>query len=222
MRSIMKILKYLMVLLVLSLWGCKTSAINTQNIQKGMTSDEIISLLGKPELKRFGSDYEQWEYVRSVFSSVNRYKHVVLDFEDGKIVNLDSYFVDVPKSSAVEVALVDQGIKDINTYPDKVKHHMIRPMSGKDFDLLVEIIKSESFSKNKLNLIQVASMGCYFTSMQCRTLLSLFPFDDDRIKALSYMKERITDRNNSEIILDAFSFSSNKSKAAGILGYKGY
>ena len=69
----------------------------------------------------------------------------------------------------------------------------VRAMRGDDFKKFYKYVKETSFDKNKLQLIEIASFGSYFSSEQCYKLLSLFSFDDNKLEALKIMEPRMVD-----------------------------
>lgn len=93
----------------------------------------------------------------------------------------------------------------------------VKAMRGADFKKFYKYVKEISFDKNKLQLIEIASFGSYFSSEQCYKLLSLFSFDDNKLAAIKIMEPRMIDSRYYEKILKQFSFSSNREKAAAIL-----
>ena len=93
----------------------------------------------------------------------------------------------------------------------------VKPMRGSDFKKFYKYVKETSFDKNKLQLVEIASFGSYFSSEQCYKLLSLFSFDDNKLEALKIMEPRMVDSRYFEKILKLFSFSSNREKATVIL-----
>lgn len=92
-----------------------------------------------------------------------------------------------------------------------------RPIENNDFNTIYNIVKRTSFDSGKTDIIRVACINNNFSSKQCASLLSLFSFDDNKLKALKIMKPRLTDNTNYSKILKLFTFSSNKDKAATIL-----
>ncbi len=91
------------------------------------------------------------------------------------------------------------------------------PMSKEKFDFLLNKIKKKPFKDDKLDLIEVATLNGYFTSMQCRNIMKLFSFDDDKMQVLDKMKDNITDKENCLLIVDAFTFESQKQKVRNVL-----
>ncbi len=93
----------------------------------------------------------------------------------------------------------------------------IKPMRGGDFKKFLRYVKDTSFDKNKLQLVEIAAFGSYFSSEQCYKILSLFSFDDNKLQALNIIEPVLLDYSYSKKILSSFSFSSEREKAAAIL-----
>ena len=99
-----------------------------------------------------------------------------------------------------------------------VRHH--HTMSEKDFQFLYKTVKKKSFDKDRLEILRVGVLDNYFTCRQCARLMSLYKFDDDKLKVLRIMAEHLVDMNNHNDILKQFDFDSNRRKALDILGFK--
>ena len=93
----------------------------------------------------------------------------------------------------------------------------VKAMRGADFKKFYKYVKETSFDKNRLQLVEIAAFGSYFSSEQCYKLLSLFSFDDNKLAAIKIMEPRMIDSRYYEKILKQFSFSSNREKTAAIL-----
>lgn len=78
-------------------------------------------------------------------------------------------------------------------------------------------MKKASFDDNKFDLIEVASLGCYYSCSQAVRLMKIFTFDDERLKALSMMAPHIVDPQNATDIYKLFCFDSDKEKAGEIM-----
>ena len=90
-------------------------------------------------------------------------------------------------------------------------------MGKQDFQFLYEIIKGRSFEKDRLELLSVGVLDNYFSCRQCAKLLSIYSFDSDRLKALEIMANHIVDLDNADLVIDVFTFESNKNKAVKLL-----
>ena len=78
-------------------------------------------------------------------------------------------------------------------------------------------VKKASFDDNKFDLIEVASLGCYYSCAQVVRIMKIFPFDDEQLKALKMMAPHIVDLQNTGLIYKVFSFDSEKDKAEEII-----
>ena len=99
-----------------------------------------------------------------------------------------------------------------------VRHH--HTMSEKDFQFLYKTVKKKSFDKDRLEILRVGVLDNYFTCRQCARLMSLYKFDDDKLKILRIMAGHIVDMENHHDILMRIDFDSNKLKALDILGIR--
>ena len=70
---------------------------------------------------------------------------------------------------------------------------------------------------NKKNIISIACIGNRFDTRQCISLLSLFDFDNSKLEVLEIIAPRLAEREKAYEILEQFTFSSHKEKAADIL-----
>ena len=106
------------------------------------------------------------------------------------------------------------------------RHHKEQPsrhhsaMSEKDFQFLYKIIKKKSFDDDRMEILSVGVLDNYFTCHQCVRLMSLYKFDDDKLKILRIMVGHIVDLENHHDILKRLDFDSNKLKALDILGIR--
>ena len=102
--------------------------------------------------------------------------------------------------------------------PKKEMRHEHRPraMHRKDFKMMCEVVDDASFSDKMIGVIKVACISSYFTSKQCAELLSMFSFENDKLKALKVLHPRMLDID-AKPILKQFTFSNNKDKAIEIL-----
>ena len=86
------------------------------------------------------------------------------------------------------------------------------------FAILYDKVKNTSFDDRKMDLIEVASLGAFYSCEQCATIMSIFSFGDKKLAALRLMAPRITDPHRAYIIFDQLSFQSEKDEAARIIG----
>lgn len=94
-------------------------------------------------------------------------------------------------------------------------------LSDSKFSVLYNKVKNASFDDRKFDLIEVASLGCYYSCQQVAKIINLFSFSDKKMKALQMMASHIVDPQNAADIYKQFTFSSDKDKAAEIIRYSG-
>ena len=90
-------------------------------------------------------------------------------------------------------------------------------LSNQAFSILYNKVKKASFDDNKLDLIEVASLGCYYSCSQTIRMMKIFTFADERLKVLNLMAPRIVNPQNAIDIYKLFSFDSDKDKAGEIM-----
>ena len=91
-------------------------------------------------------------------------------------------------------------------------------LSDDKFAILYNKVKNASFDDRKMDLIEVASLGAFYSCEQCATMMSIFSFGDKKLAALRLMASRIVDPHRAYIIFDQLSFQSEKDEAARIIG----
>ena len=91
-------------------------------------------------------------------------------------------------------------------------------LSDDKFAILYNKVKNTSFDDRKMDLIEVASLGAFYSCEQCATIMSIFSFGDKKLAALRLMAPRIVDPRRAYIRFDQLSFQSEKDEAARIIG----
>lgn len=192
-----KLLSFFLCLLFLT--GCG-SVMTTRNamlqIEKGMTKREVAALLGQPDYRRFDSDWEEWEY-RKV------YDVLIIRLEDDKVVGMDSFNTDeLHKQQAPVYPLPPEAV-----YPP-------RPSSLDDprFQALYNKVAKEPFKDDQLKVLAAGAVNKRFTCEQCIKLMSIYPFDDDRLKVFDIIFPHIVDGENYQTIIDSLDFISSQQK----------
>ena len=91
-------------------------------------------------------------------------------------------------------------------------------LSDEKFTILYNKVKNTSFDAPKMDLIEVASLGAFYSCEQCASIMSIFSFGDKKLAALRLMAPRIIDPHRAYLIYDKLTFQSEKDKAARIIG----
>lgn len=85
-----------------------------------------------------------------------------------------------------------------------------RVMNPQLFDTFFNKVKQESFSSNRLKMIETALANTDFTCGQCLRLMKLYSFDDDKMEIMKLMYPRIVDKEAFFTVIDGLTFSSNR------------
>ena len=194
------------------------SAKGKRKVERGMTKQEVIAILGEPKLTSFDMYGDKWEYAKynNLFGD-SKYITVFFD-RNGKVVQYDTRIIE-PNSQTSNVQQPQHPtppIYDGRCDPDGRMDYGYC-LDDASFSKLYNKVKQASFNDNKFDLIEVASLGCYYSCTQVVRIMKIFPFDDEQLKALKMMAPHIVDLQNTGLIYKVFSFDSEKEKAEGII-----
>lgn len=194
------------------------SAKGKRNVERGMTKQEVIAILGEPKLTSFDMYGDKWEYDKyNYLFGDSKYITVFFD-RNGKVVQYDTRIIE-PNSQTSNVQQPQHPtppIYDGRCDPDGRMDYGYC-LDDASFSKLYNKVKQASFNNNKFDLIEVASLGCYYSCAQVVRIMKIFPFDDEQLKALKMMAPYIVDLQNTGLIYKVFSFDSEKEKAEGII-----
>ena len=194
------------------------SAKGKRNVERGMTKQEVIAILGEPKLTSFDMYGDKWEYAKynNLFGD-SKYITVFFD-RNGKVVQYDTRIIE-PNSQTSNVQQPQHPtppIYDGRCDPDGRMDYGYC-LDEASFSKLYNKVKKASFDDNKFDLIEVASLGCDYSCAQVVRIMKIFPFDDEQLKALKMMAPHIVDLQNTGLIYKIFSFDSEKQKVGEIL-----
>lgn len=215
MRRLKQTLLALAICALVSSCGLTTSSA-IMKVQKGMSQEEVSQLLGNPDFRRFDNGSEQWEYKRTNMSTAT-YMVIIVDFIDGQVANMDSFDEKMPAPPLAicppaEIITVEKPV-----YPDLHRPRR-KPMNPQDFQSLYNKVKNKPFTDDQMELLAVGIVNNYFTCQQTASLMSIFTWDDEKMKVLNMIAERIVDRENGEVIVKKLDSLFKQDDARKILG----
>lgn len=194
------------------------SAKGKRNVERGMTKQEVIAILGEPKLTSFDMYGDKWEYDKCNYLFGDS-KYITVFFDrNGKVVQYDTRIIE-PNSQTSNVQQPQYPtppIYDGRCDPDGRMDYGYC-LDDASFSKLYNKVKKASFDDNKFDLIEVASLGCYYSCAQTVSMMNIFTFGDSKMKALKLMAPHIIDLQNAIIIYQQFSFESEKQKVGEIL-----
>ena len=193
------------------------SAKGKRNVERGMTKQEVIAILGEPKLTSFDMYGDKWEYDKyNYLFGDSKYITVFFD-RNGKVVQYDTRIIEPnSQTSNVQQPHPTPPIYDGRCEPDGRMDYGYC-LDDASFTKLYNKVKKANFDDNKFDLIEVASLGCYYSCAQVVRIMKIFPFDDEQLKALRMMAPHIVDLQNTGLIYKIFSFDSEKQKVGEIL-----
>lgn len=199
------------------------SAKGKKTVERGMTKQEVMTILGQPKLTSFDAYGDRWEYYKmNVLTGEN--KQITVGFDlNGRVVAYNTRFVDDNTSCGA--------VNNRNDAATDNCQHPIPPYeAGPDapffygyclddasFAKLYNKVKGASFDDNKFDLLEVASLGCFYSCEQTARMMRQFSFGDKQLKVLSMMAPHIVDPQNAIVIYNVLTFDSEKTKAGEIL-----
>ena len=187
-----------------------------KSIARGMSKEQVADIIGNPMTTSFDANSETWQYTKQRGGLLYPYTvYITINFDNnGKVVAYSEKVEDQPSASTSVSPPISNNCQQ---HPAFDHRFGMRSLFDNDFNTLLSKVKEASFEGTKLDLIQVASLGGYFTCHQCTSLLSLFSFADAKMKALTFVGPHIVDPQNAAEIYGLFTFSSDKDKAAEII-----
>lgn len=194
------------------------SAKNKKDIERGMTKQEVIDILGEPKTKSFDENGDKWEFYKNSFIIGDDKAITVLFDRNGKVVRCNTRIIhaDTNQNGAGCPQRPTLPPYGEGHYPDAGMNYGYC-LSDDAFSILYNKVKRASFDDNKFDLIEVASLGCNYSCQQTARIMELFTFSDKRFKILKIMAPRIVDPQNAIDIYKLFTFDSEKQKAGEIM-----
>ena len=197
---------------------CMSASANTYNnnktVERGMTKRAVMHLLGKPKMRSFDATGDRWEYVKNELSPFKPTELITVVFDRNEQVV--AYYSRTPDSNTNRPLYPILPPYGDDILPDGTAHYN-GPLSDDAFNVLYGKVQKASFADNKLDLLEVACLGCNFSCAQTARIIKLLSFSSDQLKALSLMAPYIVDPQNAIDIYNVFSFESDKQKAAEII-----
>lgn len=85
-----------------------------------------------------------------------------------------------------------------------------------DIDRILTAVNAESYSTDQLSALRFSGKNAKITAAEARRVIDIFSASIDKLAALEFLRDKITDPENWQIIVDAFSFSSDRETARSL------
>lgn len=186
-----------------------------KTVERGMTKQEVIAIMGQPKLTSFDAYGDKWEYYKmNVISGES--KRIVVGFDlSGRVVAYETKYWDNNTNS--EIGNCNQRpAPPYGVGPDAPIYYGYC-LDDASFSRLYKKVKGANFDDNKFDLIEVASLGCFYSCSQTAHMMKMFTFGAKQLRVLRLMAPHIVDPENAIAIYNVLTFDSEKSKAGEII-----
>ena len=199
---------------------CLSASAKTKKIvERGMTKQEVIEIMGQPKLTSFDAYGDIWEFYK-MNALTGESKRIVVGFDlNGRVVAYNMSYVDdnIQQPAPPSHPSCGAGAGVVAVVGPKVPIGYGYCLDDASFSILYNKVKNASFDDNKFDLLQVASLGCYYSCAQTARIMRIFTFGDKQLKVLRMMAPRIVDPQNATDIYNVLTFDSEKSEAGEII-----
>lgn len=187
-----------------------------KTVERGMTKQEVIAILGQPKLTSFDAYGDKWEYYKMNLIP-GESKRIVVGFDlNGRVVAYETKFWDNNTNSEIGNCNQRPTLPPSGVGPDAPIYYGYC-LDDASFSRLYNKVKNASFDDNKFDLLEVASLGCYYSCAQTARMMRLFTFGDKQLRVLRMMAPHIVDPQNATDIYNVLTFDSEKNKAGEII-----
>ena len=153
---------------------CMSASANTYNnnktVERGMTKRAVMHLLGKPKMRSFDATGDRWEYVKNELSPFKPTELITVVFDRNEQVV--AYYSRTPDSNTNRPLYPVLPPYGDDILPDGTDHYN-GPLSDDAFNVLYGKVQKASFADNKLDLLEVACLGCNFSCAQTARIIKL-------------------------------------------------
>ncbi len=139
--------------------------------------------------------------------------------EEGYLTKLRSRDEDNAKK------LVEEVYELLEKVEGKLKHEDIQQVlppqpqavSAVEFSGIMESLKREGFSDNKITMLKTFTISKFLSVKQTAEIIRLFMMPNEKITVLEMLYPVVVDKANGYKLIDEFTFSNDKEKAKEII-----
>ena len=206
--------------------GNGTIGRETPRIERGMTQEQVYSLLGRPTYRQIAEDgIEEWEYHRS---GLLEKRITIIVFAAGRVIRMNTYGEEYGRTDGSHYPRQERRYpRQRDSYPydhrryggyDEYEDDRRQKENERWFNQVYREVQNKFFPDDQLSYIQAIASRNGFTTQQSIQLLRLFDWDEEKLKVLSYVAPRLRDPRNAYRLIDQFTFSDSQQKARQLLG----
>jgi hypothetical protein len=87
------------------------------------------------------------------------------------------------------------------------------PAGGRDVDRILAAVQAEMSSSDQLSALAFSARGASLTAAEARRVLDEFSMSEDKLEALKVLRDVISDPQNWQVLVDAFTYSGDREAA---------
>lgn len=214
-------MKSIPIILFLTLWmivgSCSTYYVSNKKVmevQEGMTRQNVESILGQPDYRRFDGGIEEWEYRRISSVLYQTSMTIIISFEEGRVIGMNTFNGDEllpPPPAVMPPSVVVTPPVD---YPHPERPHRRTLMTREEFDNFFRDFRTVIRDDEQVRLINNALNDYNFTSDQCKRIIGEITFADVQMQVMKKMYPQVVDKKNFHPIINKLSsiFDRNEMK----------
>lgn len=84
------------------------------------------------------------------------------------------------------------------------------PAASSDLTRIVAAVEAESFAADKVSALKFSGKSARLTAAEARKVVDLFAYSSDKIEAVTFLRDKITDPQNWQLLIDAFASSTDR------------
>ena len=107
-----------------------------------------------------------------------------------KVIDMERKLFIIMLLSLMTMWAIDSKAQDFR-HKHEPREQRLFCLSDEKFTILYNKVKNASFDAPKMDLIEVASLGAFYSCEQCASIMSIFSFGDKKLAALRLMAPRI-------------------------------
>lgn len=204
-------------ILLFALWmvvgSCFTGYVSTKQImgvEQGMSKQEVQSMLGKPDFRRFDGDMEEWEFHRENGTPISAISTtIIIQFVNGTVVSMDTFkgyggcHNPLPGGIAVTPAIIPSDPMYGRPTPDQE----IRVMTDSEFDNFINKLKFTIMDDDQKRMINQMLNKHDVTSEQCVSIVKEISYTPDQVEMMKKLYPYVRNKGNFNKVIDIL-FSS--------------
>lgn len=176
---------------------------NVMDIHSGMTQQEVQTILGKPDYRRFNGGMEEWEFYRDdgtpvvVPSPIT----IIVQFINKEVISMDT-FAGHGRPSQRPVVVPPPPITNVEVYPDGGPLKEVSVMTDSEFDNFIEKLKFTIMDDDQKRMIERMLKEHDVTSAQCLRIVKEIGYTPDKVEIMKKLYPYVRDKQNFNKVID--------------------